>query len=80
MEINKHCIGENAGILWRLMSRDFDHKWDWEELKENTGFDDITLASAVGWLAREDKIEFEEHVSGDSGKTVYLWLSVNVYY
>lgn len=80
MDINKNRIGENAGILWRLMSQDFQHKWELEELKLNTGLDDIELASAIGWLAREDKIEFEEYASGGSEKKLYLCLSVNVYF
>ena len=50
--MDKHIIGENAGKLWRLMNQDNQRKWELEELKKCTGFDDLELASAIGWLAR----------------------------
>ncbi|WP_349953644.1 winged helix-turn-helix domain-containing protein, partial [Bacteroides faecis] len=54
--MDKHIIGENAGILWRFLSTDAHKKWLLTEVKEGTGLDDKELASAIGWLAREDKI------------------------
>ena len=56
--MDKHIIGENAGTLWQLLNED-NRKWELTEIKEATGFDDMELASAIGWLAREDKIQFE---------------------
>lgn len=78
--MDKHIIGENAGILWRAMSQDCQRKWNLDELKEITGFNDMELASAIGWLAREDKIQFEfsNHQSKDTQS--YVSLILNVYF
>ena len=57
--MNKSIIGENAGILWRFLSTDAHKRWELTEVKKGTGMDDMELASAIGWLAREDKIQFE---------------------
>lgn len=56
--MDKHIIGENAGKLWRLLSTDVHRKWTLQEVKDATGFNDLEAASAIGWLAREDKIQF----------------------
>ncbi|WP_196045971.1 winged helix-turn-helix domain-containing protein, partial [Bacteroides thetaiotaomicron] len=61
--MDKHIIGENAGTLWQLLNED-NRKWELTEIKEATGFDDMELASAIGWLAREDKIQFELNKTG----------------
>lgn len=53
--MDKHIIGKNAGILWRFLSTDAHKKWQLAEVKKGTGLDDMELASAIGWLAREDK-------------------------
>lgn len=52
MEWNKDLIGENAGIVWRTL---YNSKMSWEELLKNTSLKPLELASAIGWLAREDK-------------------------
>ena len=57
--MDKHIIGENAGILWRFLNTDAHKRWLLAEIKKGTGLDDMELASAIGWLAREDKIQFE---------------------
>ena len=38
--------------------------------------DDMELASAIGWLAREDKIQ---HPNGKD-KKAYIYLMLNVYF
>lgn len=48
--MNKETIGENAGIVWRVLH---DNKCSWEEA---TALNPLELACAIGWLAREDKI------------------------
>lgn len=73
--MDKYIIGENAGILWRLLNTD-NRKWELAEIKEATGFDDLELASAIGWLAREDKIQFELYK--EDGKA-YIYLMLNIY-
>ena len=73
--MDKHIIGENAGTLWQLLNED-NRKWELTEIKEATGFDDMELASAIGWLAREDQKKFELNKNG--GKD-YIYLMLNVY-
>lgn len=53
MNWDKYSIGENAGIVWRTLSND---EMSWDELLKNTGLSSLELASAIGWLARENKI------------------------
>ena len=67
-------IGKNAGIVWRLL--DHNRKWEYNELKEATGLSDRDLNAAIGWLAREDKIQFE--TSQKDGHD-YLYLELNLY-
>lgn len=59
--MNKPIIGTNAGIVWRLMNN--EHKWSYQELKERSGLSDRELNAAIGWLAREDKIQIEEDMN-----------------
>ena len=60
--MNKSEIGLNAGKVWQLLS-DYTR---WSYGKE--------LGAALGWLAREDKIEI--HQEEDE---LYVSLGVNVY-
>ncbi len=70
--MNKTQIGENAGIVWNIL-KDNNH-WEYEQLKEISGLSDRELNAAIGWLAREDKIDFETEGGNDR-----LFLCVNVY-
>ena len=78
--MDKHIIGENAGKLWRLLSTDVHRKWTLQEVKDATGFNDLEAASAIGWLAREDKIQFELEHHSTKDKNVFLYLMLNVYF
>ena len=78
--MDKHIIGENAGKLWRLLSTDIHRKWNLQEIKESTGFNDLELASAIGWLAREDKIQFELEHHDTKDKNAFLYLMLNLYF
>lgn len=71
--MDKHEIGVNAGKVWELLSG--NTKWNYESLKRASGLNDKELAAAIGWLAREDKVEFE---TGE-GDDVNVFLNVNVY-
>lgn len=51
--MKKSIIGENAGIVWRTLQ---DKRLSWEELIKASGLVPLELASAIGWLARENKI------------------------
>ena len=49
-------------------------RWSYDSLKRNSGLKDKELGAALGWLAREDKIEI--HQEEDE---LYVSLGVNVY-
>ncbi len=51
--MNTESIGKNAGIVWRVLN---DRKSTWEELVKSSGLKPLEIAAAIGWLAREDKI------------------------
>ena len=70
--MDKNVIGTNAGIVWRTMTGHYC--WTYEDLKEQTELSDKELWAAIGWLAREDKIDFEKDCDEDC-----LFLSVNIY-
>lgn len=70
--MNKSQIGTNAGIVWNVL-KDNCH-WEYTKLKEATGLSNRDLNAAIGWLAREDKIDFEIKEGEDK-----LFLSVNVF-
>lgn len=69
--MNKNEIGLNAGKVWQLLS-DYA-KWSYGTLKKKSGLKDKELGAAIGWLAREDKIEMYEE------EELYISLGVNVY-
>lgn len=72
--MDKQSIGVNAGLVWRLL--DNNRCWEYNELKAASGLPDRDLNAAIGWLARENKIEFK---SEENGSKEYLYLAVNVY-
>ncbi|HOV71400.1 MAG TPA: winged helix-turn-helix domain-containing protein [Dysgonamonadaceae bacterium] len=65
--MNKKDIGINAGIIWNLLSD--NEKWDVKKLKKASGLSEKEIYAAIGWLARENKIEFEE---GEDNEYYYL--------
>ncbi|MBQ8674559.1 MAG: winged helix-turn-helix domain-containing protein [Bacteroides sp.] len=70
--MNKIEIGLNAGKIWHML---YDYgRWNYDELKEQSGMRDRELNAALGWLAREDKIEFFQE-----GDRLFVSLGVNVY-
>lgn len=60
MNWDKSMIGEKAGIVWRVLNC---NEMLWEELLNRTELTPLELASAIGWLARENKINV--HTSGN---------------
>ncbi len=72
--MDAHTIGVNAGVIWRLL--DNNRRWEYSELKAASGLSDRDLNAAIGWLAREDKIQFEVDKKDDKE---YLFLELNVY-
>ena len=72
--MEKQMIGENAGIVWRALD---NNTLSWEELVKSTELNPMELACAIGWLAREDKIDFETACSDNKE---YLFLALTMYY
>ena len=70
--MDKNEIGLNAGKVWQLLSN--NDKWRYGNLKKKSGLKDKDLGAALGWLVREDKIEFEQEE-----EELYVYLCVNVY-
>ena len=73
--MDKHIIGENAGVIWRLLNN--GERWEYEQLKNASGLSDRDLNLAIGWLARENKIFFERSKEQDKE---YMYLSIDLYF
>ena len=67
--MDKKQIGNLAGIVWRTLSE--KGKLSFEDLQRETMLDSESVSTAIGWLAREDKINFDEQngITPDSVKT-----------
>ncbi|MDR3251837.1 MAG: winged helix-turn-helix domain-containing protein [Tannerella sp.] len=62
-------IGTTAGVVWTVLST--SGKLATKELKKATKIKtDKLLYSALGWLAKEDKLGFEE-----KNDDLYVWLT-----
>ena len=72
--MNKHEIGANAGKIWQLLSN--NTKWDFNSLSQESGLSNIDLAAAIGWLARENKIDFDT----SDPDNIQVFLYVNVFF
>ena len=59
--MDRNEIGLNAGKVWQLLSN--NEKWGYGTLKRKSGLKDKELGAALGWLSRENKIEFEDRKS-----------------
>lgn len=70
--MDKNDIGFNAGKIWQLLSN--NAKWSYGDLKMKSGLKDKELGAALGWLAREDKIEIEQQE-----EELSVYLCINVY-
>ena len=68
-------IGENAGIVWRTLNGQ-NRKFEFKELQESTGLTARDLNAAIGWLAREGKINIES--SPEKGEEIF-YLEINYY-
>lgn len=69
--MDKYTIGNNAGIVWKLLNN--GKRWSYEDLKKASGLTDRDLNAAIGWLAREGKVEIEESKVGRK-TIIYLTL------
>lgn len=57
MVMKKETIGENAGIIWRMLLYK-GSRATMEEIMDSTGLNALDASAAIGWLAREDKVQF----------------------
>ena len=56
--MDKEMIGNLAGIVWRTLNE--KGKLSFEALQRETMLDSESVSTAIGWLAREDKICFDK--------------------
>ncbi len=61
--MKKKSIGTNAGIIWTLLNN--KQSWNATQLCKETGLSEKDLYCAIGWLARENKIEIESTENGE---------------
>ena len=54
----KELIGENAGKIWGFLSAKGEQTI--KEIKAGTKLTEKDLYTAIGWLARENKIEIKK--------------------
>ncbi len=60
-------IGEQAGVIWKLL--DGNGEMTPAQIKKESDATDFVVTAALGWLAREDKIDLVK-----SGKSVKISL------
>ncbi len=57
----KTAIGTNAGIIWNILNN--NQRWNINQLCKKSGLSEKEVYIAIGWLARENKIEIEKSVN-----------------
>ena len=67
MEINN--IGNNAGVIWNAPNT--NGKMTETKLKKETGLASAEFYTALGWLAREGKLNLEVEVKGSKSCEYY---------
>ncbi len=79
--MTKGSIGLNAGAIWNLLS-DGQH-WSFEALRAKSALTDADLWSAIGWLARENKIEIDNtssHPIFCPGTNFYFYMTFMIFH
>ena len=56
-------IGNNAGILWNILNEQ-DNKMEVAKLKKDSALAETEFWTAIGWLAREDKLVITNEKKG----------------
>lgn len=72
----KKDIGIDAGTIWRYLSE--KGKLSIKEIAELTNYKEALILLALGWLSRENKIQFSTH-----NENLYVELSADpteIYY
>ena len=57
--MDKDIIGIWSGIVWRALNE--RGKLTVEDLKQATGLEPESIYTAIGWLAREGNISFDDN-------------------
>lgn len=70
--MNRKEIVSYSGRVWRLLIN--NSKWSISELKRRSGLNDSELGAALGWLAHENVIDFDQ-----SKEEIQVSMNVNVY-
>lgn len=60
--MNTEVIGQNAGLVWEALN--LGETLGTKQIKKITKLKDKDLYAALGWLARENKVNFEETEDG----------------
>ena len=60
--VNQHGIGETAGTIWETLSR--EGPLSFAALMEEVNAPQSLFFMAIGWLSREEKLQFEQ-ANGD---------------
>jgi len=56
--MKKNEIGLNAGKIWQLIDKSGELTIN--EIKKSTELSEFEIALSLGWLSREDKVNFTE--------------------
>ena len=67
-------IGTHAGAVWNVLHE--KGGIDLTQLKKETKLTDKEIVAAIGWLARENKIQFG---TDESGQKEYFYLDINLF-
>jgi hypothetical protein len=62
--MNKEKIGTDAGYIWQILNEQGTKSI--KELKKLTKLPDKEIYAAVGWLAREEKLNFDRKDDEDT--------------
>ena len=68
--MNVEAIGQWAGLVWTALS-EAEGTLELKAIKKATKLKDKEAFAAIGWLAREDKLDVE---ASEDGKTINVTL------
>jgi len=70
--MSKKEIGLYADKVWHLLID--NSRWTYADLKRKSGLNDSQFGAAIGWLARENKIDIDQN-----DESIHVSMYVNVY-
>ena len=60
----------------RTVGQRYQYRWDYQEIKKETGLSDRDINTAIGWLAREGKLTIDET---KVGRRNVIYIELNYY-